>query len=547
MTAPLLDMQMITKDFPGVRALDHVSFEVRRGEIHALCGENGAGKSTLIKILGGVYPFGTYDGQLRIDGVEQQFHSVRDAAHAGIAVIHQELTLIPEMTVAENIYLGKELKRNVKHRQILSVWAKLGIIDKQRLYHDAEQLLSQFRLTLPLDRPVYELGIGQQQLVEIAKALERSRGWVSQADGFLRAEATGRETLPLLVLDEPTAALTESEVEILRHILMQLREKGIACIYITHKLKEIFQIADRVTVLRDGKTVATHVVASHECTEEVLISEMVGRELITLFPKRQMRSTSKDVPNQEKVALRVENLSTYPSEPPQLEEISFEVRRGEILGIAGLMGAGRTELISTIFGAYQGRWEGKVFIDGTPVQIHNPHQAIHHGLGLVSEDRKRYGLILDVDVVRNMTLASLGASSDIVSYGVIDDNVASEKSGHYVDSLQIRTTALDVPVNHLSGGNQQKVVLGKWLMTHPKVLFLDEPTRGIDVGAKAEIHALMAQLAQEGVAIVFISSELPEILGMSDRVLVLHEGKITGEFINENLTQEDILRCAAGT
>ena len=245
MTAPLLDMQMITKDFPGVRALDTVSFEINRGEIHALCGENGAGKSTLIKILGGVYPFGTYDGQLRIDGVKQQFHTVRDAERAGIAVIHQELALIPEMTVAENIYLGKEPER-------------FGIIDKQRLYHDAGQLLSQFGLTLPLDRPVYELGIGQQQLVEIAKALERSRGWVSQPDGFLRAEATGRETLPLLVLDEPTAALTESEVEILRRILMQLREKGVACIYITHKLKEIFQIADRVTVLRDGKTVATH-------------------------------------------------------------------------------------------------------------------------------------------------------------------------------------------------------------------------------------------------------------------------------------------------
>ncbi|MYK18419.1 ATP-binding cassette domain-containing protein [Candidatus Poribacteria bacterium] len=533
MIAPLLHMQAITKDFPGVRALDAVSFEINRGEIHALCGENGAGKSTLIKILGGVYPFGTYDGQLRIDGVEQQFHTVRDAERAGIAVIHQELALIPEMTVAENIYLGKEPER-------------FGIIDKQRLYHDAGQLLSQFGLTLPLDRPVYELGIGQQQLVEIAKALERSRGWVSQPDGFLRAEATGRETLPLLVLDEPTAALTESEVEILRRILMQLREKGVACIYITHKLKEIFQSADRVTVLRDGKTVATHAVESRECTEELLISEMVGRELTTLFPKRHARPTSEDASNQE-VALRIENLSTYPSEPPQLEDVSFEVRRGEILGIAGLMGAGRTELISTIFGAYSGKWEGKVLIDGTPVEIHAPHQAIAHGLGLVSEDRKRYGLLLDVDVVRNMTLASLNASSDIVSHGIIDDDVASEKSGRYVDSLQIKTTSLDVPVNHLSGGNQQKVVLGKWLMTHPKVLFLDEPTRGIDVGAKTEIHALMAQLAREDVAIVFVSSELPEILGMSDRVLVLHEGKIMGEFTNEILTQEDILRCAAGT
>ena len=536
MPASLLHMQAITKDFPGVRALDNVSFETHRGEIHALCGENGAGKSTLIKILGGVYPFGTYEGQLRMNGIEQQFHTVRDAARAGIAVIHQELALIPEMTVAENIYLGQEPARNVKQRQILPVWAKFGIINKQRLYHDAGQLLSQFGLTLPLDRPVSELGIGQQQLVEIAKALERS----------LHADTVASDSSLLLVLDEPTAALTESEVEILRHILMQLREKGVACIYITHKLKEIFQIADRVTVLRDGKTVATHAVGSHECTEELLIAEMVGRELTTRFPKRHVHSPPEGTSNQEEVALRVENLSTYPSEPPQLEKVSFEVRRGEILGIAGLMGAGRTELISTLFGAYRGRREGKVFINGTPVQIHSPQQAIQHGLGLVSEDRKRYGLLLDVDVVRNLTLASLGASSDIASYGLIDDNTASKKSEHYVDSLQIKTSSLDVPVNQLSGGNQQKVVLGKWLMTHPKVLFLDEPTRGIDVGAKAEIHTLMAQLAQEGVAIVFVSSELPEILGMSDRVLVLHEGKTAGEFTNDNLTQEDLLTIMSG-
>ena len=514
MTAPLLQMAAITKDFPGVRALDDAAFEVRSGEIHALCGENGAGKSTLIKILGGVYPHGTYRGSMRINDTEQQFHSVRDAERAGIAIIHQELALIPEMTVAENIYLGKEPRR-------------FGVIDKHRLYHEAGELLSQFGLAIPLEKPVYELGIGQQQLVEIAKALGRSL----QSGNAL-----------LLVLDEPTAALTESEVDILRQILTRLREKGVACIYITHKLKEIFQIADRVTVLRDGKTVATQSIKSPECTEDVLISQMVGRELTTFFPERQPDNGS----NQEKVALRVENLSTYPSEPPRLENISFEVRRGEILGIAGLMGAGRTELIRTIFGAYDGKWIGEVFIEGTPVQIHAPCEAIQHGMALVSEDRKRYGLLLDADVTRNMTLVHLGLSADLTSHGIINHNAASEKSEHYVNSLQIKTTSLEVPVNHLSGGNQQKVVLGKWLMTHPKVLFLDEPTRGIDVGAKAEIHALMAKLTAEGVAIVFVSSELPEILGMSDRVLVLHEGKITGEFTNDNLTQAEILRCAAG-
>ena len=480
MTAPLLHMQAITKDFPGVRALDDVSFEVRPGEIHALCGENGAGKSTLIKILGGVYPHGTYDGQLRINGSEQQFHTVRDAERAGIAVIHQELALIPEMTVAENIYLGKEP-------------CQFGTIDRHRLYHEARELLSQLGLAIPLHKPVHELGIGQQQLVEIAKALGRSlQAHIEQRRSLQTNTAPSNNAL-LLVLDEPTAALTESEVDILRQILTQLREKGVACIYITHKLKEIFQIADRVTVLRDGKTVATQSIKSSECTEDVLISQMVGRELTALFPKRQENGTSP-----EDIALRVENLSTYPSEPPQLEDINFEVRRGEILGIAGLMGAGRTELISTIFGASNGRWTGEIVIEGTTVEIHSPLAAIRHGMALVSEDRKRYGLLLDVDVVRNMTLASLGASSDITSHGIINENSALEKSEHYVDSLQIKTTSLEVPVNHLSGGNQQKVVLGKWLMTHPKVLFLDEPTRGIDVGAKAEIHTLMTKLAQEG-------------------------------------------------
>ena len=501
MTTPLLQMQSITKDFPGVRALDDVSFEVRAGESHALCGENGAGKSTLIKILGAVHPHGTYDGQLRIDGEEQRFHTVRDAEHVGIAIIHQELALIPEMTVAENIYLGQEPRR-------------FGIIDTHRLHRDAAQLLSQFGLTLPLQTPVHELGIGQQQLVEIAKALSRNAR--------------------LLVLDEPTAALTQSEVEVLRHILAQLQEKGVACIYITHKLKEIFQVADRVTVLRDGKTVATQSVA--ECTEAMLISQMVGREFSrdARFPKR-----AGGAHRQKQVALRVENLSTDAPEPPRLESINFEVHRGEILGLAGLMGAGRTELINVIFGAHSGRWSGDITISGNPAAIHSPRDAIRHKMGLVSEDRKRYGLILDADVTRNMTLANLSASERI-----INRSAEFEKCNRYVDSLRIKAASLNVPVSHLSGGNQQKVVLGKWLMTQPDILFLDEPTRGIDVGAKAEIHTLIAQLAAEGLAIVLVSSELPEILGISDRILVLHEGKLTGEFINDNVTQEDILRCA---
>lgn len=509
MAAPLLSMQSITKDFPGVRALDHVNFDVYTGEIHALCGENGAGKSTLIKILGAVHPHGTYEGQLNINDVEQRFRNVRDAEQAGIAVIHQELALIPEMTVAENIYLGREPR-------------KYGIIDKTRMYQDAGYLLTQFGLDIPLYGQVYKLGIGQQQLVEIAKALSRDAH--------------------MLVLDEPTAALTKSEVDILHKILKQLRDKDVACIYITHKLKELFQIADRVTVLRDGKTVATQSI--DECTEDKLISQMVGRELTTFYPDRE---NTLSTTSEAAVALQVENLCTYPSEPPQLENISFEVRCGEVLGIAGLMGAGRTELINTIFGAYSGKWNGSIYRDGKLVQIRSPRDAIRQGMALVSEDRKQYGLILENDVIRNMTLASIGTSTEITSFGVLNGNVEYQKSMHAVDTLRIKMTSLDVPVRQLSGGNQQKVVLGKWLMTRPSVLFLDEPTRGIDVGAKAEIHALTAKLADEGVAIILVSSELPEILGMSDRVLVLHEGKITGEFANNNLTQEDILRCAAGT
>lgn len=509
MAVPLLSMQSITKDFPGVRALDDVNFDVYTGEIHALCGENGAGKSTLIKILGAVHPHGTYEGQLNINDIEQRFRNVRDAEQAGIAVIHQELTLIPEMTVAENIYLGKEPR-------------KFGIIDKTRMYKDAGHLLTQFGLDIPLHGQVYQLGIGQQQLVEIAKALSRDAC--------------------MLVLDEPTAALTKSEVDILHKILKQLRQKDVACIYITHKLKELFQISDRVTVLRDGKTVATQSIG--ECTEDMLISQMVGRELTTYYPDRENVLTSS---SKAAVALTVEELCTYPLEPPQLENISFEVRCGEILGIAGLMGAGRTELINTIFGAYSGKWSGRVYRDGKPVQINSPRDAIRQGMALVSEDRKQYGLILENDVVRNMTLASLGESKEITSLGVLNQTVEYQKSMHTVDTLRIKTTSLDVPVRQLSGGNQQKVVLGKWLMTRPNVLFLDEPTRGIDVGAKAEIHTLTAELADDGVAIILVSSELQEILGMSDRVLVLHEGKVTGEFANKNLTQEDILRCAAGT
>ena len=511
MAHPLLEMKSITKDFPGVRALDDVSFDVRHGEIHALCGENGAGKSTLIKVLGGAYPHGAYTGRISINGRPHHFSTVCDAENAGVAIIHQELALVPEMTACENIYLGQEPKR-------------IGFINWNQLYHQAVCLLANFGLSLQPQTPVNQLGIGGQQLVAIAKALSR--------------EAR------LLVLDEPTAALTESEIENLMHILRQLREKGVSCIYITHKLKEIFEIANSVTVLRDGKTVGTF--PMDECNEGELITRMVGRELTDFYPKSEKQIGE--------VALQVRNLNAdYPDKPNQkfLRDINFTVRYGEIIGIAGLMGSGRTELINAIFGAYPGRCTGEIVVDGVQVLIDSPHDAISHGIGLVSEDRKRYGLILDTDVPRNMTLASLDALSmepetQLAPRGIINRNEEFRQSNHYVESLQIKATSLDAPVNHLSGGNQQKVVLGKCLMTQPRILLLDEPTRGIDVGAKAEIHRLVAQLARKGVAIVMVSSELPEILHMSDRILVLHEGEISGEFVNDNTTQAEVLRCAAG-
>lgn len=511
MTHPILEMRSITKDFPGVRALDDVSFDVQHGEIHALCGENGAGKSTLIKVLGGVYAHGAYKGKLSISGQAHEFGTVGDAENAGVAIIYQELALVPEMTVGENIYLGREPER-------------LGLIDWNQLYHQTGQLLSDFGLPVQPQTPVNQLGIGGQQMVAIAKALSR--------------EAR------LLVLDEPTAALTESEVEKLMSILDQLRKKGVSCIFITHKLKEIFRISDRVTVLRDGKTVGTF--PTNQCNESELISQMVGRDLTDFFPTSEKQIGG--------VALRVQNLKAWHPENPKqqfLRDISFTVRYGEIVGIAGLMGSGRTELINAIFGSYAGKCTGEIAIDGVQVPINSPRGAIHHGIGLVSEDRKRYGLIPDTDVPWNMTLASLDAisaerSQQFAPHGVINRNEELHQSNWYVQTLQIKAASLESPVNHLSGGNQQKVVLGKWLMTQPKILFLDEPTRGIDVGAKAEIHKLIARLACQGIAILMVSSELPEILSMSDRILVLHEGAISGEFVNEGITQAEILHCAGG-
>jgi len=499
----ILEMDKITKEFPGVKALDEVSFNVKKGEVHALCGENGAGKSTLMKILSGLYPNGSFSGEIRINGENQEFQKIKDSEEVGIAIIYQELALIPEMSIAENLFLGNEPK-------------KYGYIDSNKLYKDSIYWLERVGLDIKPSTKISTLGIGQQQLIEIAKALAK------KAD--------------ILILDEPTAALTDSEVEILMNILERLRQDGVTCIYISHKLGEIFRIADTITVLRDGKTVGTN--AATALNEDKVIAMMVGRELTERFPEIEF--------NPSEIALKVENFSVYDrnnGKKKVVDNVSFNVRKGEIVGIAGLMGAGRTELVSSLFGGYTGKKTGEVFIDGRKANIKSTKDAIEEGLSLVTEDRKGQGLVFNLDIKQNMTLSFL---SWLSPRGVINQNEEIKLSQKYVDELKIKTPSLETLVGTLSGGNQQKVVLGKCLMTNPKVLFLDEPTRGIDVGAKFEIYNIMKQLVAQGVAIVMVSSELPEILGMSNRVLVMSEGKLTAEFSQHEATQEQVMLAATG-
>ena len=501
--APFLEMREITKTFPGVRALGGVTFDLRRGEVHALVGENGAGKSTLMKILGGVYPDGSYGGRILVGGAEQRFAGVRDAESAGVAVIFQELSLVKEMTVGENIFLGREPRR-------------LGVIRWEELYRRAQKLLDELRLPVDPRTPVRNLGIGQQQLVEIAKALSQNAR--------------------LLVLDEPTAALTESEVETLFRILEDLRARGVGMIYISHKLEEVFRISDRITVLRDGRTVGTD--DTRDLDEARIIARMVGREVGDIFP-------APDHAHGE-MAFGVRDMTVEdPAVPGKLlvKGVSFDVRRGEVLGIAGLMGAGRSELLMAVFGAHAGRATGEVLVGGRRVSIRNPADAIRHGVGFVTEDRKRFGLVLDQTILNNMTLAGLARISGRF---VTDVDAEAAAGNRAAKELKVKANSVFTIAGTLSGGNQQKVVLAKWLLTNPKVLFLDEPTRGIDVGAKQEIYAQINQLARAGLAIVLVSSELPEVLGLSDRVLVLHEGRVTGEFTRATATPERVMACATG-
>jgi ABC-type sugar transport system ATPase subunit len=495
-------MDRIAKDFEGVHALSGVTFEVFPGEVLALVGENGAGKSTLMKIISGVYPSGEYRGSFTYKGSECHFRDTRDAQELGIAIIHQELNLVPEMSVAENIFLGHEP-------------STLGWVDRKRMRAEAQGLLDRLGLDFPPETLVSELSVGQSQMTEIAKALAQK--------------------VELLILDEPTSALTEREVERLFKLIDQLQEEGVTSIYISHKLDEVFRIADRVTVMRDGQVVRTDPVASTNARR--VVSAMVGRDIEDLFPWTPR-------PKGE-VVLEVEGLKVERAgdHRPLLEDISFSLAAGEVVGISGLMGAGRSELAATLFGVAPGTVTGTLRIDGQERAVSDPRDAIRRGIALLTEDRKESGLLFNMTIQKNVTLASLPrvAVGPWVRLGK-ERKMATE----YSQRLTVKMAHLNQLVGTLSGGNQQKVLLARWMATEPKILILDEPTRGVDVGAKVEIYSLMMELAKEGLAILMISSELPEVLGMSDRILVMHEGRIAGILDREEADQERIMHLATG-
>ncbi|HVQ40332.1 MAG TPA: sugar ABC transporter ATP-binding protein [Pyrinomonadaceae bacterium] len=490
----VLEMRHIRKTFPGVVALDDVDFELRPGEVHILLGENGAGKSTLMKILSGAYQKSA--GQIALDGAEVEIKNPKHAQTLGISTIYQEFNLIPHLSIGENIFLGREPARIP------------GLIDQRSIFKEATRALNGLGLTLNPRRLVKELRVAEQQMVEVAKALS------------LDAR--------ILIMDEPTAALAEHEIQELFATIRTLKAKGVAIVYISHRMEELFEIGDRVTVLRDGRSVGTYDVKGISKTE--LIRLMVNRELTDLFPKE------KAVRGAE--VLRVEGLSSRTG----LKDISFTLHQGEVLGIAGLLGAGRTELARAIFGVDK-ITSGTIYINGVAQRIGSPRAAINSGVGFLTEDRKAQGLVLPLSVKENLCLSSVDKFS---SWGVMKPNEEQVAADRYVKELRIRTPSLDQKVVFLSGGNQQKVVLSKWLCSQAEVFIFDEPTRGVDVGAKTEIYQLMNRLTASGVAIIMISSELLEVLGMSDRILVMREGRVTGEFSAEEATSEKVLQCALG-
>lgn len=497
----ILEMDDITKTFPGVRALSNVTFDIRENEIHAICGENGAGKSTLMKVLSGVHPHGSYTGRIIVEGKEATYRGVKDSEKDGIVVIQQELALSPHLSIAENIFLGNER-------------AKRGVIDWNRTNAEAKALMEKVGLDELPDTIVSNIGVGKQQLVEIAKALGKD--------------------VKVLILDEPTAALNDDDSQKLLDLIVGLKESGISCVIISHKLSEIRQVADRVTVIRDGQTITTHDMHGDvEITEGLLIRDMVGRSMDNRFPEHES--------NIGDVVMRVENWSVMSPITGRraLHDVSLNVRAGEIVGIAGLMGAGRTELAMSLFGKSWGVYEhGDLYLHDKPVKLDSVRQAIDAGIAYASEDRKRYGLNLIGPIKHNMTSAAMRR---ITRGGVISDLTEYELAEDQRKKMRTKAESVDVKVGTLSGGNQQKVVLSKWLLTEPDVLILDEPTRGIDVGAKYEIYTLINELADSGKGVIVISSELVELIGLCDRIYTLSFGRITGEVAKADASQEVLM------
>jgi putative multiple sugar transport system ATP-binding protein len=502
MTDAILEMRSITKTFPGVVALQDVTLSVRRGEIHAICGENGAGKSTLMKVLSGVYPHGSYEGEIAFDGEPCAFSDIRDSERRGIVIIHQELALSPQLSVAENIFLGNER-------------AKRGLIDWNRTNHDAARLLERVGLRENPVTRVLDIGVGKQQLVEIAKALSKQ--------------------VKLLILDEPTAALNDEDSAHLLDLLRGLRDEGITCVIISHKLNEIAAIADSTTILRDGRTIETLDMRADQVTEERIIAGMVGRDLEHRFPPHE--------PAIGEEALRIEDWTVHSPVHHGRKVVSganLTLRKGEIVGLAGLMGAGRTELAMSVFGrSYGVDISGRLVKDGKPIEVRSVRDAIRHGIAYATEDRKRYGLNLIEDIKRNVSAAGL---RKLARRGWVDENRERAVAERYRSEMNIKAPSVQAVTGKLSGGNQQKVVLSKWIFTDPDVLILDEPTRGIDVGAKYEIYTIINRLADEGKAVLVISSELPELLGLCDRIYALSEGRITGEVTRAEATQELLMQ-----
>ncbi|HVX72455.1 MAG TPA: multiple monosaccharide ABC transporter ATP-binding protein [Devosia sp.] len=501
MTTAILEMRGITKTFPGVKALSNVNLTVEEGEIHAVVGENGAGKSTLMKVLSGVYPSGDYEGQIVFRGQECHFKGIHDSERMGIVIIHQELALVPMLSIAENIFLGNEHARH-------------GIIDWNANETRTRELLKQVGLNEDPRTLITNIGVGKQQLVEIAKALSKE--------------------VKLLILDEPTASLSEKDSQALLDLLLEFKRQGLTSILISHKLNEVHRVADHVTIIRDGQTIET--LGKGEISEDRIITSMVGRPLEDRFPPREPRIGD--------VVFEVKDWSVYHpvhAERQVIKGISMNVRRGEVVGIAGLMGAGRTEFAMSLFGrSYGRRITGEVRLNGKPVDISSVGKAVDRGIAYVTEDRKTYGLNLIDHIKHNITLANLGGVSRA---GIIDDLREIDVANDYRGRTNIRSSSVYQKTGNLSGGNQQKVVLSKWLFANPEVLILDEPTRGIDVGAKYEIYTIIARLAAEGKAIVVISSEMPELLGVSDRIYVMNEGLLVGEMAARDASQEKIMRA----